>query len=89
MKSFLRRRGGPFRESRLLPLGDQPRVGGRRLGPSPKARGQEGQHRRRHLEPHPGQAHQDLGLREGGEEGLDSGFQLDERETQKPNFWVY
>ncbi len=39
-------------------------------------RGQEGQHRRRHLGPHPGQAHQDLGLGEGGEEGLDSGFHL-------------
>jgi len=49
---------------------------GRRLGPAPKARGQEGQHRRRHLGPHPGQAHQDLGLGEGGEEGLDSGFHL-------------
>jgi hypothetical protein len=69
MKSFLRRRGGPFGESRLLPLGDQAR--------------------RRHPGPHPGQAHQDLGLREGGEEGLGSGFYLDERETQKPNFWVY
>jgi hypothetical protein len=68
MKSFLRRRGGPFQDSRLLPLGDQAR--------------------RRHLGPHPGQAHQDLGLGEGGEEGLGSGFRLGERETQKPNFWV-
>jgi len=49
-------------------------------------RGQEGQHRRRHLGPHPGQAHQDLRLGEGGEEGLGSGFHLMSGKHRNPTF---